>query len=210
MNNEAAPWEQTRIIPLVALDEASAVNPLLDAFAEAGLFTIEIALRTPAALTAISVASKRREFVVAAGTVLTAEQVSKSIDAGASFGLAPSSSEELLGAVSNHAWPFIPGFSTVSEAHLLRERGFGVLKLFPADLLGATKFCRALASVMPDLGLVPSGGVAEENLAEYLFEPNVHAVSGSWIAPRDLIATGQFQEITLRASRAMRVAGSNG
>lgn len=208
MKSQGTPWNGLRIIPLVVLERASDVTPLLDAFAKGGLFTIEIALRTPAALEAIGIASARKDFTVAAGTVLTAEQVSRSIDAGASFGLAPSSSPELLGAVVRHSWPFIPGFSTVSEAQQLFEQGFSSLKLFPADLLGGVNFCKALGSVMPSLRIAPSGGVGEGNLAEYLAEPNVFAVSGSWIAPKQLIVDHQFAEIERRAATAVSLVRS--
>jgi len=107
-------------------------------------------------------------------------------------------------------WPFVPGIATVTEAQNALDRGFTFQKLYPADLLGAEKFARSIGAVLPDIKLLPSGGVTEANLATYLGEPNIFAVTGSWIAPREVIAAGDFAEITRRAKSATALASAHG
>jgi len=90
------------------------------------------------------------------------------------------------------------------------DRGFTFQKVYPADLLGAEKFARSVGAVLPEIKLLPSGGVSERNLENYLREPNVFAVAGSWIAPRELISAGDFSEIARRALRASDIASARG
>lgn len=205
-----SPWEGFRVIPLVIIDEANSINPLMDALEKAGLSVIEIALRSEAALEAISIASKRSGFLVAAGTVNTPGQVSSAIAAGAVFGLSPASSEKVLDEVERNNWPFVPAIATPTEAQRMLLRGYSDLKVYPLDLLGGAKFLNALSSVMPQVRMIPSGGVSEANLASLLEQPNVIAVSGSWIAPRKLIAEKKFDEITRRAATALKIANGDG
>lgn len=203
------PWQGSRLIPLVVIDEPSSVNPLLDAFEKAGLLIVEIGLRSEAALEAISIASRRDGFTVAAGTLNSPQNVKDAIAAGASFGLSPGSSEQLLDEVEKNNWPFIPAAATLTEAQQLVNRGFVDLKIYPLDLLGGAKFLSAISAVMPTVRMIPSGGVTEENLKNLLAQQNVIGVSGSWIAPRNLIAAKDFEEITKRAARAIKIANGN-
>lgn len=189
-------------MPLLVIDDPSQTDPLLDALAETGLNLVEIALRTPRALESVEIAAKREDFTVAAGTVLTTEQLNRVFKAGADFAVSPSFSEELSDAVSATGLPWIPGIASASEALAARNRGFTCVKIYPADLLGGPRFVQSLGAVFEDLSFMPSGGVSQENYLDYLSQPNVFAVSGSWIAPRNLIAQGEFAEITRRANQA--------
>lgn len=189
-------------MPLVVIEETSKTEPLLDALLAAGLNLVEIALRTPRAMDCIEIAARRTDVTVAAGTVLTAEQFSQVIEVGADFAVSPSFTSELSGAAAESGFPWIPGVASASEALTARSQGFDSLKIYPADLLGGPRFVNSLGAVFQDLSFMPSGGVSQENYLEYLSQPNVFAVSGSWIAPKDLIAQGDFAEITRRAKAA--------
>jgi len=204
------PWDGARIVPMVVLDEAKSVTGVIDALLLGGISVIEIGLRTPVALEALAIAAKHGGITVAAGTLTRAEQVGHAIDAGASFGLAPSSTHPVMEAALAANWPFVPAIATVTEAHTALDLGFTCQKVYPADLLGAEKFARSIGAVLPDIKLVPSGGVSESNLENYLREPNVFAVTGSWIAPQELISAGDFGEIARRALRANDIASSCG
>ena len=210
MSPSPQPWVGHRILPLVVIDEPKTVRSVIDALGQGGLSIIEIALRTPAALRAIEVAADHGGMTIAAGTVTTVEQVRNAIDAGASFGLAPSSVLPVMEAAQSAHWPFIPGIATVSEAHSAHDKGFGFQKVYPADLLGAEKFARSVYHTLPDINLLPSGGVTQSTMETYLREPNVFGVSGSWIAPRDLVAAGDFGEISRRAREASEAVKSLG
>lgn len=210
MSPSQQPWVGHRVFPLVVVDEPKTVIPLIDALTQGGVSIIEIALRTPRALQAIEIAAGHGGITVAAGTVTSAEQVRHAIDAGASFGLAPSSVLPVMEATQGANWPFIPGIATVSEAHGALEKGFEFQKVYPADLLGAEKFARSLHDTLPEIKLLPSGGVSQHTMKTYLVEPNVFGVSGSWIAPRHLVAGGDFGEIARRAREASETVKSLG
>lgn len=167
---------------------------------------VEIALRTPRAMESLEIAAKRGDMTVAAGTVLTAEQFSQVIQAGADFAISPSFTAELSEAASESGFPWIPGVASASEALTARSQGFNSLKIYPAELLGGPSFVQSMGAVFQDLSFMPSGGVSQDNYLEYLSQPNVFAVSGSWIAPKDLIAQGEFAEITRRAKAAKESA----
>ena len=199
------PWGAARIIPLLVIDRAEDVLPVTEALADGGITVFEIGLRTPAAIDAIRFAVQAGVGTVAAGTVTNPEQLSQVIDAGAAFGVSPAFTPSLSKAVLESNFPFIPGIGSVSEALVASESGFSHQKLYPADLLGAEKFANALASVLPEISLMPSGGVGEQNLQAYLMQPNVFAVSGSWLAPRALVAERRFEEIRVRARKAMEL-----
>ena len=210
MKAESHPWDGHRIIPLVVIERADDVNAVMDSLLAGGISIIEIALRTPAALEAIKIASARSEFKVAAGTVTSSELVSRAIDAGADFGLSPASQEDVLDSAQTKNWPFLPGIATPSEAARMVDRGLSHVKAFPTDLIGGEKFLDAVAQVLPKLKILPSGGVNEQNLASLLAKPNVFAVSGSWIASKTDISQRNFTQITERASRALDLATGNG
>jgi 2-dehydro-3-deoxyphosphogluconate aldolase/(4S)-4-hydroxy-2-oxoglutarate aldolase len=204
------PWDGARIVPMVVLDDAHSVTGVIDALLLGGISVIEIGLRTPVALEAIAIAAEHGGITVAAGTLTRPEQVGHAIDAGASFGLAPSSRHPVMEAALAANWPFVPAIATVTEAHSALDRGFAFQKVYPADLLGAEKFARSVGAVLPEIKLLPSGGVSESNLENYLREPNIFAVAGSWIAPRELISAGDFSEIARRALRAGDIASARG
>lgn len=204
------PWDGHRIVPMVVLDEANSVSRVMEALQLGGISVIEIGLRTPAALEAIEIAAKQGGMTIAAGTLTRADQVARAVAAGASFGLAPASTQPVMDAALAANWPFLPAIATITEANHALDCGFSFQKVYPADLLGAEKFARSVGAVLPDIKLLPSGGVTESNLASYLAESNVFAVTGTWIAPRSLIAVGDFVEIARRAKRANEIANSHG
>lgn len=199
------PWSGSKIMPLVVVDSSDQIKFVIDALLDAGVRVIEIGLRTPESLRALEIAVNYSDITVAAGTILTKEQLVTVMDAGVAFGVSPVLNPEVLELSSSLSFPLIPGIATVSEAQLASNFGYSSLKVYPADLLGEEKFIRAVSSVMPDLSMMPSGGVSEANMTTYLNEPNVFSVSGSWIAPRELIRSGNFKEMTAIASRAVSI-----
>lgn len=200
------PWSGFRIVPLVVIEKSDDVGFVMDALLAGGIKVIEIGLRTDAALDAIRQAVSMEKMVVAAGTVRNSEQAYQVQDAGVAFGISPSSSKDMMDTALDIGLPLIPAIATLTEAQVALDLGYVDLKTYPSDLLGGEKFLRAVGAVMPQVRLLPAGGVNEQNLASYLGEPNVFAISGSWIAHRDLVAARDFAEITRRAQRAMDIA----
>lgn len=184
-----------RFVPVIVLDDARRAVPLAEALLRGGIGCAEITLRTDAGPAAIAAASAVADFIVGAGTVLTPDDVDRVVDAGARFVVSPGLAEDVVERAIEHGLEVIPGVATATEVQRALRLGLSRLKLFPAGPLGGIAAVRALAGPFPDVRFLPSGGVTAENAGEYLASPSVFAVSGSWMATRDLIAAGDFAAI---------------
>ncbi|KEI44277.1 bifunctional 4-hydroxy-2-oxoglutarate aldolase/2-dehydro-3-deoxy-phosphogluconate aldolase [Saccharopolyspora rectivirgula] len=191
------------VIPVVALDDAAQAVPLAQALLRGGIRTIEVTLRTPAAVDAIErIAGAVPEMVVGAGTITEPEQIKPAVAAGAQYLVTPGSTERLLDALDSAGVPFLAGASTVSEAMRLAERGLSAMKFFPAEQSGGVGFLKAVAGPLPQLRFCPTGGINPQNAASYLALPNVGCVGGSWLAPKDLLAAGEWGRVEELAREA--------
>jgi 2-dehydro-3-deoxyphosphogluconate aldolase/(4S)-4-hydroxy-2-oxoglutarate aldolase len=203
----ALPVFRTRVLPVIVIDHLAQAVPLAQALLAGGVDAMEITLRTPVALDAISaVARAVPQMCVGAGTVLDAQDLRRVGDAGARFALSPGAGPGLLAAAAAGSLPFIPGVMTASEALAAREHGFGLLKLFPAEQAGGLGFLQALAAPLADLRFCPTGGLTAGNAMDYLALPNVALVGGSWLAPRAALAHGDWATITALAQATTRLA----
>ena len=195
------------VIPVIKLNDLSAAVPLARALAKGGLPAIEITLRTPAAIDAIRlVADEVGEAIVGAGTILSARQYDEAADAGAKFIVSPGTTLELLEAARASSVPFLPGANTPSEIMSMREEGYSVMKFFPAGQSGGADYLKALASPLAGIRFCPTGGISPSNARDYLSLPNVICVGGSWVAPDDLVAKGDWDgiEALARAASGLR------
>jgi 2-dehydro-3-deoxyphosphogluconate aldolase/(4S)-4-hydroxy-2-oxoglutarate aldolase len=184
------------VIPVIVIEDWKAAAPLARTLAAAGLPAIEITLRTPSAMQAIrAICGEVEGAVVGAGTVLTGDQLEDAAEAGARFAVSPGISPSLLAAATAAALPLLPGAATASEAMALFERGYALQKFFPAAPAGGVAYLKALAAPLPDIRFCPTGGVDAGNAASYLALPNVACVGGSWVAPAEAIAGGDWERI---------------
>jgi 2-dehydro-3-deoxyphosphogluconate aldolase/(4S)-4-hydroxy-2-oxoglutarate aldolase len=191
------------VIPVLTIERAIDAVPLARALVAGGLPVIEVTLRTKAALEAIrAIAAEVPDCVVGVGTVLRAADIGAAIGAGAKYLVSPGTPSELAAALADVGIPVLPGCATVSEAMALGARGFKVLKFFPAEASGGTAWLKSIAAPLPELRFCPTGGIDSKNIATYLACPNVLAVGGSWVAPKDAIASGDFARITQLAREA--------
>ena len=191
------------VMPVIVIDDIKDALPLADAFLAGGLKTIEITLRTPAALGAIeAVASLRPEIHVGAGTVVSASLATASRNAGAAFAVSPGTTSAVVDGCAAVNLPLLPGVSTVSEIMTLHELGFTAMKFFPANSAGGASFVRSIASPLPHITICPTGGISAETAPDWLAMPNVRCVGGSWVAPQKLIAEQQFAAIEKLAREA--------
>lgn len=191
-----------RIVPVVVIDDADKAPDLVAALAEGGIRTAEITLRTPAGLDAIRRVADTPGFVVGAGTVVSPEDVDRVHEAGAQYIVSPGFDDEVVARAHELGLAALPGIATATELQRAVRAGLDVVKFFPADRLGGLGTITALAAPFPDVRFVPSGGVSAANAAEYLASPPVLAVSGSWMAPRTLIAAGDFVRIRALSAEA--------
>lgn len=201
-----------RLLPAISFDVAEDAVPVAETLLAAGLAVMEIPLRTPAALAAITAIRNRfPELTVGAGTLLTPTQVQQAIDAGAEFGLSPGFNPRVAKAAQEAGWPFIPGVMTPSEIELAHELGFSILKVFPIEQLGGPAFLKALQGPYGHLGLqyIPMGGVGPANAAAYAQLPDVLALGGSWLATRELIRNKDYQQIQQHITQAFTLISTN-
>jgi 2-dehydro-3-deoxyphosphogluconate aldolase/(4S)-4-hydroxy-2-oxoglutarate aldolase len=144
------------------------------------------------------------EAVVGIGTILNADDLAKARGLGAKFGISPGATPELLKAAAASDLPFAPGIATASELMQALAAGFGLVKFFPAEQAGGIKALRALAGPFPNVLICPTGGIGEANAANWLAEPNVVAVGGSWLCPAADIRSGNWAGITAMCERTMK------
>lgn len=195
--------EAQPVMPVVAVSSVAEAVALSRALAAGGLKAIEITLRTPAALEAIkAVVAEVPEIVCGAGTILSPRQFDEAEAAGAKFIVSPGATMEVLDAAKGSPAPLLPGAATPSELMAMLEEGYEVLKFFPAEQLGGAAYLKALAPVFQAVTFCPTGGISMSNVRDYLSLPNVVCVGGSWVAPKDAIAAGRFEEVTRLAAEA--------
>ena len=172
-----------------------------------GLRAIEVTLRTPDALAAVTaIAEDMPHAVVGAGTILSAGQIDAAVAAGARFLVSPGATPELARVAAQAPVPFIPGCATASEAMALRELGFRALKFFPAEAAGGARLLASFAAPLPDLSFCPTGGVDLAKAPVYLKLPNVACVGGSWMLPKEALARGDYAAVERLAREAAALA----
>ena len=191
------------VIPVITIQRVEDAVPLARALVSGGLRLLEITLRTEAGQdAAAAVVAEVPDAVVGIGTVLTPQDLARSRELGARFALSPGATPELLDAAAESDLPFMPGVATASELMMALARGFDTVKFFPAVPAGGTAALKALAGPFPQARFCPTGGVSEENAADWLALPNVVVVGGSWLTPAGEIRAGAWDRITERARRA--------
>ncbi|MDU8911268.1 bifunctional 4-hydroxy-2-oxoglutarate aldolase/2-dehydro-3-deoxy-phosphogluconate aldolase [Aestuariicoccus sp. MJ-SS9] len=190
------------VIPVLVIDDAATARPLAEALVRGGLPVLEVTLRTDAALDVIREMAKVEGGVVGAGTLLTPSDVHAAQEAGARFGVSPGATDTLLEACESAGLPLLPGAATASEAMRLLERGYSVQKFFPAEANGGVPALKAIGAPIPQVRFCPTGGVSLKNAGEYLSLSNTLCVGGSWVAPKELIAKGDWAGIEALAREA--------
>lgn len=191
------------VIPVLTIERAETAVPLARALVKGGLPVLEITLRTDAALEALrAIVAEVPDAVVGAGTVLNAAQLEQVQRAGARFAVSPGCTAALAAAARSSGLPFLPGIQTVSEAMALADQGFQLLKFFPADAAGGVTWLKAAGAPLAGLSFCPTGGVSADTAPSYLALANVACVGGSWVAPRDAVATGDWQRVERLAATA--------
>jgi len=199
---------QSKIIPVVVLEDAEQAVPLARALVAGGITVAEVTFRTAAAADAIRRMSEVPEMLVGAGTVLTPEQVDEAADAGARFIVCPGFLPSVVERSIERGLVVVPGAVTPSEIMSALALGLTTLKFFPANVYGGVSALAGLAAPFPQVRFVPTGGVSSANLAEYLALPNVAAVGGTWMVKPDLIASGDFEAVeSLSREAVASVAG---
>jgi 2-dehydro-3-deoxyphosphogluconate aldolase/(4S)-4-hydroxy-2-oxoglutarate aldolase len=197
------------VVPVLTIERTADAVPLARALVKGGLPVLEITLRTQTALEALkAIAAEVPDAVVGAGTVLEPAQVERVKRAGARFAVSPGCTPALVTAARAAGLPFLPGIQTVSEAMILVEQGFRLLKFFPAGAAGGPGWLKAVAAPLAGLRFYPTGGIGADTAAAYLSLANVACVGGSWVAPADAVAAGDWVRIEGLAAAASKLKRS--
>jgi 2-dehydro-3-deoxyphosphogluconate aldolase/(4S)-4-hydroxy-2-oxoglutarate aldolase len=201
----AAILSRAPVVPVLTIDDFEVAVPLARALCDGGLPVVEVSLRTKSALAAI--AAEVPDCIVGAGTVVRHVDAAFAIDAGAKFLVSPGTDSVLAETFTEIEIPVVPGCATVTEAMVLSDLGFEVLKFFPAEASGGTAWLKAVAAPLPQIRFCPTGGIDRHNASDYLALPNVIAVGGSWVVPKDALAAKNFARITAHAREASGLRG---
>ncbi len=184
------------IVPVVKIDDVEKAVPLAKSLIKGGIPCAEITFRTAEGEEAIRrIAKEVPEILVGAGTVLTIEQVDKAVSAGAKFIVTPGFNPKIVEYCVNKNILITPGCITPSDMERALELGLELIKFFPAEQAGGLEFIKAVSAPYPSLRFMPTGGISEKNICEYLKFNKIHACGGSWMVKPDLINSGNFDEI---------------
>lgn len=194
-------------MPVLVIKDVEHAVPLAKALIAGGIRVLEVTLRTDAALEVIAkIAKEVPEAIIGAGTVTNREQLQQVIDAGAKFAISPGLTTDLLKAGNEGSIALIPGISSISELMTALDHGYTHLKFFPAEASGGVKALKAIGGPFPNIKFCPTGGISPSNYNDYLALPSVRCAGGSWLAPEEAMANGDWDKITELAKQA--VAGA--
>lgn len=202
------PIMDVRVVPAATVDDVEDAVPLAEALLAGGLNVLEITFRTDAALECMRrIAQKCPDMYLGAGTILSAGELTRAVDVGAKFGVAPGLNAEVVTRASELQIPFIPGVATPTEIDCAIRLGCRVLKFFPAGPIGGVAMLGALSGPFAHKGVrfIPTGGVDASNAQTYLALSTVVAVGGSWMVKRELVAQKRWKDLTKLAAEAVRL-----
>ncbi|MFM7460194.1 MAG: bifunctional 4-hydroxy-2-oxoglutarate aldolase/2-dehydro-3-deoxy-phosphogluconate aldolase [Burkholderiales bacterium] len=191
------------VMPVIVLDRVADAVPLARVLVAGGIRVLEVTMRTPAALDSVrAIRQQVPEAIVGVGTIVTVADFDAAVAAGAAFGVSPGSTDELLTHVAKQNFPFLPGCLTPSDLMRAMQAGFHAVKLFPAKQAGGIEMLKTLGGPFPSIQFCPTGGIDATSAPDYLKLPNVACVGGSWLAPANLVNSGDWEAIRLRAVAA--------
>ena len=206
MNTVLEELKKIGIVPVVVLDDAKDAVPLAQALCEGGLPCAEVTFRAAAAEESIrKISEAYPQMLVGAGTVLSVEQAERAVAAGAKFIVSPGFNPKVVKYCIDHEIPVTPGIQTPTEIEMALEYGLEVLKFFPAEPAGGLKMIKALAAPYTMVRFMPTGGINENNVRDYLKYDKIHACGGSWMVKGDLIRAGEFDKIREMVKQAAEI-----
>ncbi|MBM7406562.1 MULTISPECIES: bifunctional 4-hydroxy-2-oxoglutarate aldolase/2-dehydro-3-deoxy-phosphogluconate aldolase [Sphingomonas] len=189
------------VIPVLVIEDAATARPLAEALVRGGIRTLEVTLRTPAALDAIREMKKVEGAIVGAGTVVNPQQFADAVDAGAEFIVSPGLTEKLAAPIIESGVPFLPGIANAGDIMRGLDLGLTHFKFFPAEASGGLKALKALAAPFYQARFCPTGGITLASAPEWLAFDPVLCVGGSWLA------TGTMEEVEAKARAAAELKG---
>ena len=194
-------------VPVIKLNNPQRdAAPLSDALCAGGVPVAEITFRAAGADEAMKIMVERHpEMLVGAGTVLTTEQVDKTIAAGGKFVVTPGLDPEIVRYCQEKGCPIVPGINNPTGIEAALELGLKTVKFFPAEQSGGLDKIKSMSAPFPMFKVMPTGGISLKNLAEYAASPIIIACGGSYMCPDKLIEAGAWDEITELCKKSVEI-----
>jgi 2-dehydro-3-deoxyphosphogluconate aldolase/(4S)-4-hydroxy-2-oxoglutarate aldolase len=192
---------ETGVIAIMRAKSPEQLMAAADAIKAGGVRVIEVTMTTPGALSIIAEAAKKygSEVLFGAGTVLDPETARAAILAGAGFVVAPTLNLEVIRLCNRYSVPVMPGCATPTEMLTAWEAGADMIKLFPADV-GGPDLVKAILAPLPQLQIVPVGGVDLKTAANFIRKGAVALGVGGSLINQALLDSGDMAELTRRAT----------
>ena len=205
MNTLLEKIKRLNVVPVITINDAAHGAPLAKVLMENGLPCAEVTFRTPAAVQAIkNMRAAYPDLLIAAGTVLTTQQVDQAIDAGVDFIVSPGFNPKIVAYCQQKNVIIIPGVNSPSLVEQALEFNLTTLKFFPAEASGGTAMLKALSAVYP-VKFMPTGGIDLNNIAQYTALPSVLVCGGSWMVPNSLIDSENWDELAKLVAEAANI-----
>ncbi|VGO14862.1 Putative KHG/KDPG aldolase [Pontiella desulfatans] len=199
--------EKGGVVAGFSIENSEQAVPIAKALLAGGIDAIELTLRTPAAMEALkAICDAKLDMLVGVGTILTPGQAVAVKAAGADFAVAPGMNPRVIKAAAEVDLPFAPGIASPSELEIAIENGCRFVKFFPAEAAGGIKYLRSMGAPYKhlDIQYFPLGGLNAENMSDYLKEPNVPVIGGSWIVKKDLVENEDWAGLTAHAAEVRK------
>ena len=192
----------TNVLPILDIEKNVDPEKLINALIDGKINIVEITLRNDEAFYNINLIRKKfPDLILGVGTIVNVDQLKRTIDLGADFGISPGFETEIIKYAKENNFSYIPGVSTASEIMSCLKFDCKFLKLFPAEPLGGLSYLNSLSSPFPDVLFCPTGGINSDNYLSWLSQKNVLCVGGSWIAPKN---DNNYDEIKKRALEVLK------
>lgn len=192
--------ELAPVIPVLVIERIEDAAPIAEALVKGGLPALEVTMRTPIALDVMREMAKVPGAVVGAGTVLNPAQLDQALEAGAQFIVSPGLTEPLGRAAIANGVAFLPGIATAADIMRGMDMGLSRFKFFPAETSGGLPALKALAAPFHTARFCPTGGIKFETAGNWLAEPAVKCVGGSWLVPKGPVDAHRIEELARAAA----------
>ena len=188
------------VIPVLVVEDAAHARPIAEALVAGGIRALEVTLRTPAALEVIAEMAKVEGAVVGAGTVVNAAQLDQAIAAGARFIVSPGLTDRLTEAALDRGIAYLPGVSNAADIMRGLDHGLDRFKFFPAEASGGLPALKALAAPFFQCRFCPTGGISAATAGQWLAQPFVACVGGSWVVPAGVPDPARIEALAREAA----------
>lgn len=195
----------SKLIPVLTINDVNKAAPLAIAMKAGGIEVAEVTFRTADADDAIkAMKAAVPDMQVGAGTIVTQSDIDRALQAGSDFLITPATTPDLLRLLRDCPVPVYPGASTASEALELYQRGYKVVKFFPAEAIGGAKAVKSIGAPLPQITFIPTGGINAALAPQYLSLANVAAIGGSWMIDEAHVQSGDWDAVSASVATALK------